>query len=247
MSQQDGPKTTEQASYPFSQAAVALQTEPHLLWRYSQRFALFLGSDVAGEHPHYSENDLETLRTVLRLQDEGRSDAQIAQQLALRQADAERAAREQASAFTAATSQKRNITEDRADDLAETIDLAMDVNGAYAPIAMPDQETLPQALRDVFSALADGQQAVLNNQASMREIIGVVVQDNFNLKGENRKLRERMLDMERTLAEYQRREETRKERLEGRLRALEGTVGGLQQQIAQIVQVLRKRRRGWFW
>ena len=106
---------------------------------------------------------------------------------------------------------------------------------------------MPRALRDVFSALADGQQAVLNNQASMREIIGVVVQDNFNLKDENRKLRERMLEMERTQAEYQRREETRKERLESRLRALEGTVGGLQQQIAQIVQVLRKRRRGWFW
>jgi regulator of replication initiation timing len=88
---------------------------------------------------------------------------------------------------------------------------------------------------------------MLNNQTSMREIVGVVVQDNFNLKGENRKLRERMLELERTLAEYQRREETRKERLESRLRALEGTVGGLQHQIAQIVQLLRKRRRRFFW
>ena len=34
---------------------------------------------MAGEHPHYSENDLETLRTVLRLQGEGRSEAEIAE------------------------------------------------------------------------------------------------------------------------------------------------------------------------
>ena len=56
-----------------------------------------------------------------------------------------------------------------------------------------------------------------------------------------------MLDLERTIAEYQRREELRKERLESRLRALETTTGGLQQQLAQLIQVIRKKRRGWFW
>ena len=235
MSHQEGPTTTEQATYPFSKAATELQTEPHLLWRWSQRFALFLGPDVGGDHPHYSEEDLETLRTVLAMQEDGIDDPQIAQHLALRQAELDRP-----DDATADEPQALDGT------LPDPVDLTQAANGAHMPAAV-NHESMPPALRDVFTALADGQQAVLNSQASMREIVGVVVQDNFNLKDENRKLRERMLEMERALAEYQRREETRKERLESRLRALEGTVGGLQQQIAQIVQVLRKRRRGWFW
>src|SRR5690606_40696480 len=65
-------------------------------------------------------------------------------------------------------------------------------------------------------------------------ILGVVVQDNFNLKDENRKLRDRMLEMERALAEYQRREETRKERMEGRMRALEAMVGALRSEERRV-------------
>jgi DNA-binding transcriptional MerR regulator len=105
---------------------------------------------------------------------------------------------------------------------------------------------LPQVVGDVLSTIANSQQSVLNSQATVREMVGVVVQDNFNLKDENRKLRERMLELERALAEYQRREETRKERLESRLRALENMVAALQQQVTQLVQLQRQRRRGWF-
>lgn len=114
-------------------------------------------------------------------------------------------------------------------------------------LALPRDGALPQAVGDVLHTIADTQQSILNSQSSLRELMGVVVQDNFNLKEENRKLRERMLELERSLAEYQRREETRKERLESRLRALEGTLGALQQQVAHWVQLQRKRRRGWFW
>lgn len=113
----------------------------------------------------------------------------------------------------------------------------------------PDALAMPAAIGDVLTALASGQQTVLNSQASMREMVSIVVQDNFNLKDENRKLRDRMLELERALAEYQRREETRKERLEARLRALEGTLGALQQQMAQMVQLQRaqqQKRRGWW-
>jgi hypothetical protein len=105
---------------------------------------------------------------------------------------------------------------------------------------------LPQVVGDVLSTIANSQQTVLNSQAAVREIVGVVVQDNFNLKDENRKLRDRMLELERAFAEYQRREETRKERLESRLRALENMASALQQQVAQLVQAYRQRRRGWF-
>jgi DNA-binding transcriptional MerR regulator len=118
-----------------------------------------------------------------------------------------------------------------------------------APLALNATETaayLPQVVGDVISTIANSQQTVLNSQNAVREMVGVVVQDNFNLKDENRKLRDRMLEQERALAEYQRREETRKERLESRVRALENVVTALQQQVAQLVQIQRQRRRGWF-
>ncbi|RLT33897.1 MAG: MerR family transcriptional regulator [Chloroflexi bacterium] len=105
---------------------------------------------------------------------------------------------------------------------------------------------LPRIVGDAVQSITDTQKAILNSQTSIRDLLGVVVQDNFSLKEENRKLRERMLEIERALAEYQRREETRKERLESRLRALEGTLGALQQQVAHWVEIQRQRRRGWF-
>ncbi len=122
---------------------------------------------------------------------------------------------------------------------------------SLATAADPHNEadgSLPKAVGDVLNTIVNSQQAVLNSQSTVREMIGVVVQDNFNLKDENRKLRDRMLELERVMAEYQRREETRKERMEGRLRALEGTVAALQQQVAQLVQIHRqqRKRRGWF-
>ena len=52
-------------------------------------------------------------------------------------------------------------------------------------------------LADSLHNVADSQQAVLNSQAANRELLGVVLQDNFNLKEENTRLRERMLELER--------------------------------------------------
>lgn len=104
-----------------------------------------------------------------------------------------------------------------------------------------------QMLGEMLSTVANSQQSVLNVQDSIREMLNVIAQDNFNLKHENRKLRERMLELERVIAEHQRREETRKEMLESRMRAVEGTLSALQQQLAQLVQLQRQRiRKNWF-
>ncbi len=122
------------------------------------------------------------------------------------------------------------------------------IPGEVEPYVQQDAGGLPQVVGDVLHTIVNSQQAVLNGQSNLREMMGVVVQDNFNLKDENRKLRDRMLELERVMAEYQRREETRKERMEGRLRGLEATVAALQQQVAQLVQIQRQqtRKRGWF-
>jgi DNA-binding transcriptional MerR regulator len=74
-------------------------------------------------------------------------------------------------------------------------------------------------LADTLHNVADSQQAVLNSQAANRELLGVVLQDNFNLKEENTRLRERMLELERQVAQIRRDEETRRDSLRAELEA----------------------------
>jgi len=74
-------------------------------------------------------------------------------------------------------------------------------------------------LADTLHNVADSQQAVLNSQAANRELLGVVLQDNFNLKEENTRLRERMLELERQVAQLRRDEEARSESLRAEFEA----------------------------
>ncbi len=86
--------------------------------------------------------------------------------------------------------------------------------GAALPLA-PAMTFLADTLHNV----ADSQQAVLNSQAANRELLGVVLQDNFNLKEENARLRERMLELERQVTQLRRDEETRRESLRAEMEA----------------------------
>jgi DNA-binding transcriptional MerR regulator len=72
-------------------------------------------------------------------------------------------------------------------------------------------------ISDTLHNVADSQQAVLNSQAANRELLGVVLQDNFNLKEENIRLRERMLELERQMAQLGREQEARREALRSEL------------------------------
>ena len=74
-------------------------------------------------------------------------------------------------------------------------------------------------LADTLHNVADSQQAVLNSQAANRELLGVVLQDNFNLKEENSRLRERMLELERQISQLRRDEDARRETLRSELEA----------------------------
>jgi DNA-binding transcriptional MerR regulator len=83
---------------------------------------------------------------------------------------------------------------------------------------VPTDAALPLApamtfLADTLHNVADSQQSVLNSQAANRELLGVVLQDNFNLKEENTRLRERMLELERQVSQIRRDEEARRESL----------------------------------
>ncbi len=95
----------------------------------------------------------------------------------------------------------------------------------YALVATGDERpALSPAvavLADTLHTVAQTQQAVLNSQQTNRDLMGVVIQDNFNLKAENAKLRDRMLELEREISEIRRRSETDRQAFEARLQALE--------------------------
>jgi hypothetical protein len=76
-------------------------------------------------------------------------------------------------------------------------------------------------LADTLHTVADGQQLLLGSQQANRELLTVMLQDNFSLKEENVKLRDRMLEVERDVVEMRRVESMRREGLEARLRRLE--------------------------
>jgi len=207
----------ESTSQSFAEVTELLDVAPGTLRRWIQRFGSFLQTSASESNSRYTASDVETLSIVRGLLAEGNTYEQIAHRLKVMQYAHETQVVESDEEFTG-----KHLTS------ASTIQL-------------------PQIVGDAVQSITSTQKAILNSQTSIRDLMGVVVQDNFSLKEENRKLRERMLEIERALAEYQRREETRKERLESRLRALEGTLGALQQQVAHWVELQRQRRRGWFW
>lgn len=237
--------------FTFAQVAHHLNVSPDTLRRLTRRFDRHLGDGIYGPEPNFRGADVAALVTVQQLLSQGYDDEQIHQHLTPSLATDDAASQIDSGI---------NGTDNRigeGTDASTSIDDAINHTERRTSLAtVVDSEDvtslnragLPKAINDVIDTLLNGQKAVLNSQSSVRDMIGVVAQDNFNLKEENRKLRERMLELERTLAENQRREEARRERVENRMRALEATVGALQQQVAQVVQALRRppKRRGWF-
>jgi DNA-binding transcriptional MerR regulator len=88
----------------------------------------------------------------------------------------------------------------------------------------PDEVNAPAAslvLREVLSGFAAGQEAILNSQQANRNLMGVVIQDNFSLKEENARLRERMMRLEQELNEIKRQQIEYRAQIEQRFRRME--------------------------
>jgi regulator of replication initiation timing len=175
-------------TFSSTEVAYHLQVAADTLRSWNRRFARFLSAQAGGDEPRYTTADVAALVMVQKLVEGGLSDEQVGERLTPK-----RIVREEAPSLALSADQGRQLVDAKA-------------------------TLMPQALGDMLSAIANSQQSVLNSQSTVREVVGVVVQDNLGLKEENRKLRDRMLELERVLAEYQRREETRKERYENRLR-----------------------------
>lgn len=188
-----------------NEVATQLQISPSTLRRWSKEFAPFL-SDTAGRphdedegtfsHRRYTDKDLETLMTVKGLLTEGLTYPQVARRL-----DALRLHKTDADLF---------IEDDK------------DPVTILAP-SLQDSTYIPAVtvLADTLHTVADGQQLLLGSQQANRELLTVVLQDNFNLKQENAKLRDRMLELERDLISTRRREHSQRRNLDARLRQVE--------------------------
>jgi DNA-binding transcriptional MerR regulator len=76
-------------------------------------------------------------------------------------------------------------------------------------------------LTDTLRAMIENQQAIQNSLQVNRNLQGVIIQDNFNLKEENMKLRERMQHLEQELSETRKRDADYRLMLEQRLARVE--------------------------
>lgn len=93
---------------------------------------------------------------------------------------------------------------------------------ATSMMVQPEEASLAMGMSyfsEAINELHQGQLSVLNSQAANRELMGVLIQDNFNLKEENGRLRERMLDIERSMSQLRRDETSRRESLRNEIEA----------------------------
>jgi DNA-binding transcriptional MerR regulator len=192
-----------------NEVATQLDVSPSTLRRWSNEFADYLsesagrpqpseGSQVA--HRRYTDEDLETLLTIKGLLNEGLTYIQVGrrlQALRLRRTEAE------------------VVYDDEEDEITALAPSLAD-GASFAPAA--------SVLSDTIHTVADGQQLLLGSQQANRELLTVVLQDNFSLKEENAKLRDRMLELERDLSEVRRLEASRRDMVEARLQQIEAQV-----------------------
>jgi DNA-binding transcriptional MerR regulator len=76
-------------------------------------------------------------------------------------------------------------------------------------------------ISETLHTVSDSQQLLLGSQQATRDLLGVLLQDNFSLKEENSKLRDRMLNLERELTEFRRHNARQRRQLQIRLEHLE--------------------------
>ncbi len=188
-----------------NEVAKQLQVSPSTLRRWSNEFADYLspsagrpeataGGQIA--HRRYSDEDLETLLTIKGLLAEGLTYVQVARRL--------EALRRRRSAEAVEGEEAQQVT---------ALGPSLLDSSPYAPAVT--------VLADTLHTVADGQQILLGSQQANRDLLTVILQDNFGLKEENAKLRDRMLELERELAEIRRLDASRREALEERLHKLE--------------------------
>lgn len=206
--------------------AKELDISPASLRRWSDEFTEFLskgaGTDKDRSHRRYVDRDIEVLTEIRELMNGGMTYEQVRQQL------------KKSAVPSIEPDGISEITGDFSEDYA-----ALDDSDDYATLNDSDKDEEPPSfeeslavvtangsespaitfLTNTLATLSDGQKSVLNSQAANRELMGVLLQDNFNLKEENNRLRERILEVERDVSRSRQEDEWRREALRQELEA----------------------------
>ena len=130
----------------------------------------------AGAHRRYTRDDVEILTRVKTLLNRGLTYDQVVQRL---------------RSEGAAPSEERQ-------PLEEAYPIVSPGQDMEAPAVGPSLVVVADALRNIN----ENQQALQNSLQVNRNLLGVLIQDNFNLKEENSKLRDRVLKLEQALNQF---------------------------------------------
>jgi len=223
----DNASQTDSVLLRPADAARQLGIPASTLRRWSRRFAAFLSAEANGAvhadggrgHRRYAPRDLAVLARCKALLSEGRT--------------FEQTARELETAF-----QPDALTVTGEIDLDENEPVA-DIVDAEEPLEMmrgEDALDLGQLMAQTLSSLSGSQQMIITGQQTERELLGVVLQDNFNLKEDNKKLRERMVETERRIFEMKREMAKAQTEERERMRQMEAYLFQLQRQMDDLVR-----------
>jgi DNA-binding transcriptional MerR regulator len=128
---------------------------------------------MAGAHRRYTKDDVQVLSRVKALLDEGLTYDQVIHRLSREAPGRREEARQRDEAYSIVAPEPEMEA------------------GALGPSLV----VVADALRNIN----ENQQAVQNSLQVNRNLLGVLIQDNFNLKEENTKLRDRVLKLEQTM------------------------------------------------
>jgi DNA-binding transcriptional MerR regulator len=195
-----------------------LGVSPATLRRWSEEFKGFLSNDATAvqgrSHRRYRDTDLTVLEHVKELLNNGLTYDQVRRKF-----------NEPANVVVEPDDILSDVDSDleletsAEDDIDEETTALTPANGAESPaIAF---------LTNTLATLSDSQKSILNSQSANRELLGVLLQDNFNLKEENNRLRERILEVEREVSQNRQEDEWRRELLRQELDSKISAVGQL--------------------
>jgi DNA-binding transcriptional MerR regulator len=199
---------SKQATFRTPQVMSAeLDVSAATLRRWSDEFSDYLsaeaGSTPGRSHRRYTDDDATTLDFIKELMSSGMTYEQVRQRLS--------------DQFEIWSDRENIIPADEEDEGALLTDEPHEERGLMATNGR-DASAI-DFITHTLATLSENQKSVLNSQAANRELLGVLIQDNFNLKEENNQLRQRLLDVERNLSQTRQEEEWRRESLRQELDA----------------------------
>ena len=215
-----------------AEAAQRLGIPASTLRRWSRRFAAFLSPQANGLRPadgtrghrRYAPEDLAVLARCKTLLSQGLTFDQVAAML-------------ETNFEPEVTVVEGEVEEEGEPVRAEE---PVRVEEAGEMVLGEDAADLGRMMAQMISTLSGSQQMIITGQQTERELLSIVIQDNMNLKEENKRLRERMVETERRIFEMKREMERYREDERERMRQMEAYMFQLQRQLDDLVRSQRQ-------